>query len=245
MLTNPVNDYINKTTLLNNILSNARAVDMSQRMQNGGVSEPRPAAEAKATPTQFKPGGAPFLPSRLAGSAGASAAQRQEAETYFRSLLTQYEETAQHDGFPANDVAYAMEYLLVNGYMIYHDLHEVPYEKDPTVKRTSDPLERLQLMAQKRARKPTLGEERAVFAQFQVALAAKPEMQKMSDQQKQELAELLAITLGMDLTAYLKALNAEDEAQIAQARASTKAHLETFFAMPIDAIKIGAKGLTQ
>ena len=34
------------------------------------------------------------------------------------------------DGFPANDLAYAMAYVVVNGYMIFHDLHEVPYEKD-------------------------------------------------------------------------------------------------------------------
>ncbi len=39
------------------------------------------------------------------------------------------------DRFPANDLAYAMEYFVVNSYMIYHDLHDVPYERDPRVKR--------------------------------------------------------------------------------------------------------------
>lgn len=108
----PVQDYIDKTTLLNGILSNARATDMSQRAQR-------------------------------------DAARRREAAAFFQSLLDLYRKTAATDGFPANDVAYAMEYFVVNGYMTYHDLHDVPYEKDPRVRRGAQPLDRVALAAEK------------------------------------------------------------------------------------------------
>lgn len=40
VMTNPVQDYINKTTILNNILSNRRATDMSQSAQTKGRRRP-------------------------------------------------------------------------------------------------------------------------------------------------------------------------------------------------------------
>jgi hypothetical protein len=248
----PVQDYLNKTALLNNILSNVRATDLSQRAQTGasasdgkGGGTADPSKNPPTAPTQFQPVGESVLPKVLAERAGGEPLRQQEAERFFQSLISQYEQTAQNDGFPANDLAYAMEYLIVNGYMIYHDLHDVPYEKDPRVKRGQDSFERLQIMAEKKALRPTITQERAVYHQIQVALAANPEVHQLTDRQKQELTELLAIMLGVNLSAYLNGVNTENERMITQVREATKAHLERLLGVPMTRIRIDESGLVQ
>jgi hypothetical protein len=110
---------------------------MSQPAHTGGkTGGARGSANGAALlPTQFRPTGQTILPKLLAERTGGSAAQQAEAQRFFESMLELYRRTADHDGFPANAVANAMEYFVVNGYMTYHDLHDVPYEKDPRAKR--------------------------------------------------------------------------------------------------------------
>jgi hypothetical protein len=251
IMTNPVQDYINKTQLLNNILSNKRATDMSQKRQTGRASAPRAAGSppsgnpAPSEPTKFQPSGAPVLPELLAGMSGGDAARQREAKQCFESLLSLYEQTARKDGFPSNDLAYAFEYFVVNSYMTYHDLHDVEYDKDPRVKRGTDPLDRLRILADKKAMKVTLTQERAVYDQFRELLAANDDVRAMTDRRKQEVAELLAIMLGMNIAVYMKGVNAEDEATVEQARQTARAGLEKLIGAPIDRIRIGDGGLEQ
>ena len=82
--------------------------------------------------------------------------------------------------------------------MVYHDLHDVPYEKDPLVKRGKDSFDRITIINQKKALKPTALQERAVFTQMQQTLAANPGVARLSDREKQEMAETLAIMLGVN-----------------------------------------------
>ncbi len=250
MLTNPVQDYVNKTQLLNNILSNRRATDLSQKAQTGGRTAPgagsstRP-APATPEPTMFAPSGAPLLPAQLAGMAGGDVNRQRQAQQLFESLLGLYEQTARKDGFPSNDLAYAFEYFVVNSYMTYHDLHEVAYEKDPRVKRGVDPLDRLRILNEKKAMAITITQERAVYTQFRELLGANADVRALTDRRKQEIAELLAIMLGMNIAVYMQGVNAEDEATIEKARQSARASLEKLIGAPIDRIKIGDAGLNQ
>ena len=69
----PVQDYIDKTTLLNNILSNRRAIEGSRRAQPGGGAPVDTAAgthEAAGGPSVFRPSAEPLLPARLAAQSG-------------------------------------------------------------------------------------------------------------------------------------------------------------------------------
>ncbi len=249
---NPVQDYINKTTILNNILSNKRAVEMSQKTQTngktGGSGKAGGANSAKAgpvaDPTLFNRAASGYLmPARLAGASGGDAAKQRESEKFFASLLGLYEQTAKKDGFPANDLAYAMEYFIVNMYLTYHDLHDVPYEKDPRVKRGKDMFDRLTIINEKKLLMVSPYQERAVYNQIKGLLSQNPDIQKLTDQQKQEVTEVLAIMFGINYTAYMKGVNAEDARMIEQAHQSAKSHLEQLLGKPIGQIKIGNNGL--
>jgi hypothetical protein len=253
MLNNPVQDYINKTNLLNNILSNRRATDMSQKAQTKGKSAnpdtgraaSRAASAAVPEPTRFTHAGGALLPPLLAGKSGVAAAERLEAERFFVSLLKLYEQTARKDGFAANDLAYAFEYFVVNSYLTYHDLHDVDYNKDPRVKRGKDMFDRLTIINEKKLLKVTLSQERAVYQQFKTLLAENPEVRAMTDRQKQELSELLAIMFGVQYTAYMKGINSEDEKGIEQARRMAKEYLEKLIGVPVERIKIDNNGLRR
>jgi hypothetical protein len=251
MMNNPVQDYINKTNLLNNILSNRRATDMSQKSQTKGKStNPDTGKAASRTPsvavpeaTRFTQAGGALLPKLLAGKSAAATAERLEAERFFVSLLNLYEQTARKDGFPANDLAYAFEYFVVNSYMTYHDLHDVDYNKDPRVKRGKDMFDRLTIINEKKLLKVTLSQERAIYNQFKTLLAENPEVRAMSDRQKQELSELLAIMFGVQYTAYMKGINSEDDRGIEEARRLAKQYLEKLLGLPVERIKIDNNGL--
>ncbi len=251
ILNNPVQDYINKTNLLNNILSNKRATDMSQKAQSKGKSTNPTAGNSTSRtnsvtlpePTIFTHTGGSLLPKLLAGKSAVTTAEQLKAEQFFISLLNLYEGTARKDGFPANDLAYAFEYFVVNSYMTYHDLHDVDYDKDPRVKRGKDMFDRLTLINEKKLLKVSLSQERAIYNQFKTLLAGNPEVLKMTDGQKQELAELLAIMFGVQYTAYIKGVNREDEKGIEQARQMAKQYLEKLIGVPVERIKIGDNGL--
>lgn len=226
LLISPVNDYINKTTLLNNILSNARATAMSQKAQTAAVN-----------PSAFTHAGKMLIPAQLAAKIGP------QSEKQFEALVALYEQTAKKDGFPANDLAYALEYFLVNTYMTYNDLHDVEYSKDPRARKGKDGFDRIAIMSQKKLLQVTLNQERAVYQQCKSALGANPAVTAMTDRQKQELTEVLAITFGLNLNAYLDAVNREDDPAIERARQQAKAHLEKLTGRPANTLKIGATGL--
>jgi hypothetical protein len=91
----------------------------------------------------------------------------------------------------------------------------------------------------------TLTQERAVYNQFRDLLAANPDVRALPDRTKQEISELLAILLGMNIAIYMQGINAEDDAMIDQAHQAARASLEKLIGVPIDRIKIGNAGLEQ
>lgn len=244
LMGNPVQDYINKTTLLNNILGSARATAVSQRVQTN-TPAPSTGGEAKpTTPTAFKHSGRSILPTMLAQRAGTDA-EKQEAERFFESQLDLYKRTAITDKFPPDELAYAMEYLVVNSYMTFHDLHDVPYEKDPRAKRARGSVDRAQILAEKKALKPTITQERAVFGQMTTLLSANPAVAKLGDREKQELTELLAIMLGVNYAMYMRGIETGDEKLLAQARETARQNIERVLGLPMARVKIDDSGISQ
>jgi hypothetical protein len=246
LMSSPVQDYINKTTLLNNILGNARATAVSQRAQtNAPSSSPAVGGDGAAvTPTAFRHTGRSILPAMLAQRSTGTEADKQQALQFFESQLDLYKRTATTDKFPPDELAYAMEYLLVNSYMTFHDLHDLPWEKDPRAKRGRG-TDRLQILAEKKALKPTITQERAVFGQMATLLSANPAVAKLGDREKQELTELLAIMLGVNYAMYMRGIETGDEKLLAQARETARLNIERVLGLPMAKVKIDDSGISQ
>ena len=230
-----INNQIYSTRVFNGVVANS--------MLRKGARPNRPAQRRANQPaidfTAFRAAPRDVLPARLS----AKSPNRAETERILTTFVDLYRQTARKDGFPANDLAYAFEYFVVNNYQIYHDLVELPADKDPRAKKARDGFERIEILNQKKLLQVSLPQERTIYKQFREVLAANAEIQKMTDAQKQEASELLAIMFGVNFAGYMKGIGDGDEQLTEQARQLAKEGLEKLLGVPIAQVKISDNGL--
>lgn len=244
IMSNPSQWYVNNQMYSMRVFNGMVANSMlNKRVKGGGAA----GAGSKATPsvkanaTTFKESAdSPLLKTLARKANGQNTADTEKA---LRSLIALYKETARKDGYASNDLAYALEYYVVNNYHIYHDLLDLPADKDPRIRRGKDSLERVELIERKRQEQITPLQERAVYNQFKAMLNENPEVRKMTDAQKQEATELLAVMFGMNLARYMQGINAGDDTVAADARRMAKEGLEKLLGAPISSIRINESGL--
>ena len=231
-----INNQIYSTRVFNGVVANS--------MLRKGASRKSPVTNKSADKTAvnytaFRSAPANILPKQLS----AKSSNKNETEQILNSFVSLYRQTAQKDGFPADDLAYAFEYFVVNNYQIYHDLVELPADKDPRARRAKDGFEKIQILNEKKLQQVSINQERTIYKQFREVLAANADIQKMTDAQKQEASELLAIMFGVNFAGYMKGINDGDEQLTEQARRLAKEGLEKLLGVPISQIKINNNGL--
>lgn len=244
MMSNPSQWYINNqiysTRVFNGVVANSmlrKGAKGTKRQGSKKASEPNKSRDY----TVFKETANSSLAKTLAGKSGAQ--NSREAGQMLDSFIGLYKQTAAKDGFPANDLAYAFEYFVVNNYQIYHNLVDVPLDKDPRARAARDGFDRITIMNEKKLLQVSIPQEQTIYQQFKAILSENPEIQKMTDAQKQEATELLATLVGVNFTAYMNGINNEDERITNEARQMAKDGLEKLLGASIDRIKINAYGL--
>ncbi|HEY8561496.1 MAG TPA: DUF6683 family protein [Pyrinomonadaceae bacterium] len=231
-----INNQIYSTRVFNGVVANSMLRrGASRSRQTAGKNTNKPAIDH----TAFRSAPGNFLPAKLAGQS----ANKPETERLLDGFVSLYKQTAQKDGFPANDLAYAFEYFVVNNYLIYHDLIDLPADKDPRAKKARDGFERIQILNDKKLLQVSIAQERAIYNQFREVLAANPEIQKMTDAQKQEAAELLAIMFGVNFAGYMQGVGDGDEQLTEQARQLARQGLEKLLGVQVGQVKITNSGL--
>lgn len=254
IMSNPAQWYINNQIYSTRVFNGVVANSMLRRKNTSGGKQTRQnqpkttttkqtnqtTTKTTANYTLFKASPANILPKQLAGK---SSGNQRETEQLLEAFVNLYKQTAQKDGFPPNDLAYAFQYFVVNNYQIYHNLVEMPAEKDPQLKRAKDSLERFQILEERKLLQISMSQERTVYNQFREVLAANADVQKMTDAQKQEASELLAIMFGVNYAGYAKGVNDGDDQMVEQARALAKQGLEKLLGVPVSRITINEGGL--
>lgn len=237
-----INNQVYSTRVFNGVIANsmidASRAKGSTAAAGGGATGPGAAAPRRDV-TRFATQAASLAPARLAARDGGAPGARERYE----SFVALYSQVARKDGFPANDLAYAYEYFVVNAWHIWHDLLDVPTDRDPYLRGARDGFERIELAARKRQQQVAMSEERAIYEQLRERLGASPEVQRMSDAEKQEAAEMLAISYGIAYEAYMRAIDTGDEALREEARRSARTGLEKLLGRPVERIRIGYGGL--
>ena len=242
IMSNPAQWYINNQIYSTRVFNGVVANSMLRKNSRGKTTRQDPSKSANKTAvdyTAFRAAPNHTLPKQLS----AKSANRRETEQILNSFVDLYRQTAQKDGFPSNDLAYAFEYFVVNNYQLYHDLIDLPADKDPRARRAKDGFERIQILNEKKLLQVSISQERAIYDQFREVLAANAGIQKMTDAQKQEASELLAIMFGVNYAGYMKGVNDGDEKLTEQARQLAKEGLEKLLGVPIMQIKITNNGL--
>jgi hypothetical protein len=243
IMSNPAEWYINNSRYSIRVFNGMIANSMLRKVAKAKGAQPVRNTPHATGYTLFNQNPKSTLPKLLAQKSGVSAQEQQQTERILESFISLYKQTARKDGFPSNDLAYAFEYFVVNNYHIYHDLMDVPYEKDPRVKRASDSFGRIQAINEKKMLRVTLSQERAIYDQFKTVLATNPEIQRMSDAEKQEGAELFVILFGVVYSSYMTGINHQDEKLTEQARQTARDGLEKLLGVSVSRIKISDKGL--
>jgi hypothetical protein len=237
---NPGNWYINNQIYSSRVFNGAVANSM---LHPSGPQAPASGVAAAGASTAFEPAKGNLMPGKLAAAAGTTPQARAQAQAALDGYITLYRQTAAKDGFPANDLAYAFGYFVVNSYQVHHDLVDMPAEQDPRLRGARDLADKLQALAEKKRLQVSPSQERALFEQFRQRLAADPAIRKMSDAEKQEAAESMAIAFGVTYTAYVRALGTRDDALADRARQQAREGLERLLGRPIAAVRLGPRGL--
>lgn len=244
IMSNPSQWYINNQIYSTRVFNGAVANSMLKKgakRGNGKTAKGTANTVNAKDYTSFKETAGSSLSKNLAGKT--SGQTTREAEQLFNSFITLYKQTAAKDGFPSNDLAYAYEYFIVNNYHIYNDLMELPPELDPRLQSARDGFEKIEILNQKKLLQVSMPQERIIYNQFKATLSANPEIQKMTDAQKQEAAELLATLFGVNFAAYMKGINDRDAKLTEEARKMAGQGLEKLLGVSADKIKITNNGV--
>jgi hypothetical protein len=243
MMTNPTQWYVNNQIYSMRVFHSTVANSMLGRGSARAGTGTTKAAAPEPDVTAFRERSPSALPTTLSANSSGISRTSAEARQLFESYIALYKATASKDGFPANDLAYAFEYFVVNNYQIFHDLVDVPYEKDPRAKRGKTGFDRIAIMAEKKTLQVSLMQERTIYNQFRERLAGNADIRRMTDAQKQESAELMATMLGINFAAYNKGIDSGNEAELATAREMARQGLEKLLGVPISRIRITTAGL--
>lgn len=232
--------YDNPALQQDAFVRNMNAIAIEGLMQRHMIEESvggrrrQPAAAGGASPTKFRGSREFLLADLLARQTNASPAQKAEAAKVIERMVVIYADTAVKDGFPANDLAYAFQYYVVQNYHVYHNVFEdpsvIPWTNTIDVSKTPNYVS-------------SFG-EKALFEQFKRLLSSNPAIAKLSDARKQQYTELLAVITNLNFVAYSDGLKRKDVEVVGQARLVSKQHLERLFGVPADKIVIGDEGIS-
>jgi hypothetical protein len=218
---------------------NAIAIEglMQRHMIEDSVGAKRrhaPAVSAGHASTLYRGSKQFTLVDLLVKHSNASEAQKAEAVKIIERMVIMYADTAAKDGFPANDLAYAFQYYAVQNYHAYHNVFEnpaiIPHTNTIDVSRTPNYIS-------------SFG-EKALFNQLKAVLSRNPAVSKLSDLQKQQYTELLAVVTNITFSAYTEGLKRTDRSLAERARREAGEHLERLFGVPAERITINDAGLS-
>ncbi len=212
----------------------------------GPASNSRSAtAKTVKSVTTFNPAGGRILSAQLSGASGQSAAEIQQAKQTFEMYLDRYEKTALDDGFPPNDLAYGFNFFIVNNYIIYRDLYEQSPADKALMAPSGDPLLALQHSYSKQAGTVTSTAENAVYQQVKTLLSTNPEIIKLTDRQKQEFTEMLAVVTLANFSMYETAGKNNDAEAFAQAQSMAKQSRQPVKALILSATLLSVEQKTM
>jgi hypothetical protein len=202
--------------------------------QSVGGGKRQGAARANNSSTKFAGSKRFVVADLLVRQSNASAREKADAVKIIEQMVIIYADTATKDGFPANDLAYAFQYYVVQNYHVYHNVFEnpvvIPWTNTIDVSKTPNYVS-------------SFG-ERALFNQFKDALSPNPAVTRLSDLQKQQYTEMLAVITNVNFVAYSEGVKRGDRRVIEQTRQTAKQNLEKLFGVPADKIIINDQGMS-
>lgn len=193
--------------------------------------------QRKAAPalpvTYFKPAAGTILPKQLAQSE-ANMEARNKTINYYEDLIDLYQDVAKKDGFPANSVAYAFNYYVVNNYHVMYDLLSNKMRVSSITPIGGAPP---------KGQTVTLPQEQNLFRQFEQLLSEDPSIRQMTDSEKQSITESLAIMTNECFKLYQFALENGDKEVLQKAQQTAMDNLVQLLGQRATRLRITDRGM--
>ncbi|MEZ4884600.1 MAG: DUF6683 family protein [Chitinophagales bacterium] len=220
---------IERSMLSNRVFNNMRANDML-RKDGSTINSTAPKATPKPI-SVFEASTQRIVTKEV---------QDQTTKELYEHVLCNYENVAHKDGFIPNDMAYALNYYLIHNYIIYHNLYYQP-EVNP-----NDPMAVVWEMARQQQTQLDVAYERSIHRQFQQFIEGNDHFKNMTNAQKQEVAESLAVTTGMLWMLYADYLKTKDTSAYPEIQKTAYNNLKMLLGenADVDKLKVGYTGMS-
>ena len=197
--------------------------------KNSSLSKKPPVSQI-ADPTSFKASSANSIVNAFAEKSDADATQQKQVQALFDQCLQLFWKTAKDDNFPSNDLAYGFEFYVVNNYHVYKDVFSTlgDYQFDLT----------------KAPNYVYYSREQAIYGQFRQFLGDTPEIKKLTDKEKQQFTEVLAIKANIAFLMDEQGRKNNDRQLMGKAQEMAKSNLESLFQTTADKIIIDDNGVS-
>ncbi len=199
-----------------------------------GRSGTRRSAQTKKDSLQFRPAGVTVISDDQLGQMTKNEQEKQDLENLFNGCVKSYAATAQKDGFPFNDLAYAFNFFIVNNYHIYKNVlgKYKGYSNFGVVD-----VSQLPDYIDSRG-------ELTIYDQFRTVLTSNPSVTKLTDAEKEKFTALMAIMTNVPWQMYEGGIKTGNDEAIENARNLAKQNLENLFGTSPDNIVITESGVT-
>lgn len=220
--------------MINGMIRSQMSKGSAGRSGSRGRSSARTTAKrTPADPLSYSHAGANSIVKPLAAQMveKGNPEQQKETEQIFQQFIKEYREVADKDGFPSNDIAYAMEYFLSNNYHVYYNVF---YETRNSLIFDSSKIPNF----------INLNVERTLYGQFRQMFLNDPKFSKLSNKDKQQFTETLAIMTNVVWAMYDNGIGNNDKKMIEQAQMMAKENLENIFDTSVDNIVVNDDGIS-
>ena len=207
--------------------------NMMKNSSGKGSAKRAAANRTPADPLGFSPAAANSVikPLALQMSEKGNTQALKEAEQIFQQALKIYGDRAKEDKFPSNDIAYAFEYFLVNNFHIHHDVlagtANVAYYDISQIPNFVN-----------------WKQEQTLYQQFRQMLGSDAKFKNLTNKEKQQFTETLAIMTGIPWMIYQNGIDNDDPKLVRQAQEMARENLKNLFETSPNNIVINDNGIS-
>ncbi len=185
--------------------------------EDDSSSAPTPSKDTtgdRAVTTFFNPVADPLIPKQIAARISDKLEDQQEYEQNFNTLLDFYKSYVQEWQWQLNDVAHAISYYIGANYYVYKDGKDIS-ERQRT----------------------------ALYETVSKFLAENKKFLALSNAEKQEMYEVMAIQGSLPLMGYKIATEEDNKEERQRFRRDAEQNLENFFGVPIAKVQFTDEGI--
>lgn len=174
-----------------------------------------------------------ILPKLISENYQGKAQEKKDLQQTLKAALDEYHTDALNSGFPSNDLAFAMSYFIYNNFAVYNRIQPFMVDDRGETKYAFE------------SGKTYDWQVKGLYQQFSKMLSGQADLKKLNDEQKQQIAEYLAMTTVIVWHAFDKNKNSviTNHQEVGNIKATAKKSLESLVGDNVDKMQLTESGI--